>query len=148
VIDVVATPPEGPAMEMQIDRTVIIECVADGADGVRQMVADVAALAERFTEQDIAAGNHGLARLAQDLKALIVLVQTLREPLSELDAAAVAALPSDQDVEQLCSWLESLVSAQVGRDWLTIADVLRFDLQPELENWLAKLSAVKTACGG
>ncbi len=130
----------------RIDRTVIHQCVADGAEGVAQMAADVKNLAELFRQHDIGPGNHGLAQLAQNLKALIVLVQSLREPLGEMHAEAMAALPSDEDVETLVTWLESLVSAQTGQDWLTVSDVLDYDLEPALRVWLDKLEAVKRLC--
>ena len=124
-----------------IDRTLIHQCVADGAEGVVQMIADVKALAELFRQHDMGPANHGLAQLAQNLKALIVLVQSLREPLGEMEV--LAALPSDKDIEGLVGWLESLVAAQIGHDWLTVSDVLDYDLEPALRVWLDKLEAVK-----
>jgi len=58
----------------------------------------------------------------------------------------VAALPTEQDVETLGSWLESLVEAQAGQDWLTVADVLEFDLEPTLRAWMEQLQVLQRQC--
>jgi hypothetical protein len=129
-----------------IDRSIIEQCLGDGAQGVDQMIADVKGLTRQFREHDAGAGNYGLAQLAHNLKALIVLVQTLRGPISEIEPPLLAALPTEQDVETLGSWLESLVDAQAGRDWLTVADVLEYDLEPTLHAWMEQLQMLQRQC--
>jgi hypothetical protein len=128
--------------ESQLDRALVSQCLNDGADGVRDMVGEVVTLAEQFRGGAVTASNQGLARLAQDLGALIVLVQTLRQPVAEIGAAGT--LPSEHDVESLASLLEALVAAQVTQDWLTVADVLEYDVEPALQAWLAQLDGVRT----
>jgi pyruvate-formate lyase-activating enzyme len=132
--------------QASIDRSIIEQCLGDGAEGVDQMIADVKGLTTQFRERDTGAGNYGLAQLAHNLKALIVLVQTLRGPISEIQPPLVAALPTEQDVETLGSWLESLVEAQAGQDWLTVADVLEFDLEPTLRAWMEQLQVLQRQC--
>ena len=141
------TPPDAGMAGSPIDRTLIQQCAADGAEGVTQMIADVKTLAELFRQHDMGPANHGLVQLAPNLKALIVLVQSLREPVGEMQADLLAVLPSDQDVEALVGLLESLVAAQLGHDWLTVSDVLDYDLEPALRGWLDKLEALKRRCG-
>jgi hypothetical protein len=129
-----------------INRTIIEQCLDDGAQGVDQMIADVKGLTTNFREHDTGAGNYGLAQLAHNLKALIVLVQTLRGPISEIQPPLPATLPTEQDVETLGSWLESLVEAQAGQDWLTVADVLEYDLEPTLRAWMEQLQLLQRHC--
>jgi hypothetical protein len=129
-----------------INRTIIEQCLDDGAQGVDQMIADVKGLTTNFREHDTGAGNYGLAQLAHNLKALIVLVQTLRRPISEIQPPLPATLPTEQDVETLGSWLESLVEAQAGQDWLTVADVLEYDLEPTLRTWMEQLQLLQRHC--
>ena len=129
-----------------INRTIIEQCLDDGAQGVDQMIADVKGLTTNFREHDTGAGNYGLAQLAHNLKALIVLVQTLRGPISEIQPPLPATLPTEQDVETLGSWLESLVEAQAGQDWLTVADVLEYDLEPTLRAWMEQLQLLQRQC--
>ena len=129
-----------------IDRSIIEQCLDDGAQGVEQMLTDVKALTGLFRDRDTGAGNYGLVQLAQNLKALIVLVQTLREPVAAIQPPLLAALPSEKDVETLGSWLESLVTAQAGQDWLTVADVLEYDLEPTLRAWMEQFELLRRQC--
>jgi hypothetical protein len=129
-----------------IDRSIIAQCLDDGAQGVDQMIADVKGLMVSFRQHDTGPANYGLAQLAHNLKALIVLVQTLREPVAAMQPPVIGALPSERDVETLGSWLESLVAAQVGHDWLTVADVLEYDLEPTLRAWMEQLQALRGQC--
>lgn len=128
---------------VQNDREVIDLCLADGAEGVRQMMTDVRTLADLFRRRDIAPAHVAMAQLAQDLGALIVLIDSLREPVASF--ASAAALPSSDDVEQMARTLESVVSAQAAQDWLTVSDVLEFDLEPGLTTWLARLESASAA---
>ena len=127
-----------------IDRVVIGECLSDGTEGVQQMIGDVSGLVEQFRQCDLGPANYGLAQLAHNLKALIILVQSLRPPVADLQL--MATLPSEQDVATLASWLEALVNAQAGQDWLTVADVLEYDLEPALRAWCAQMETVRQLC--
>ena len=129
-----------------IDRAIIEQCLDDGAQGIDQMIGDVKGLTALFRERDTGAANYGLAQLAQNLKALIVLVQTLREPVAAIQPPLPGALPSEHEVETLGSWLESLVAAQAGQDWLTVADVLEYDLEPTLRAWMEQLQVLRRQC--
>jgi hypothetical protein len=116
----------------------------DATDGMKQLTEDVAALAEVFRQHDIGRANYLLAQLAQNLQALIVLVQELRGPITSVGSAV--NLPSDQEAEKLVSMLEMLVTAQSSQDWLTVADVLEYDMDPELRTWLERFESVRQAC--
>ena len=126
----------------QIDRNVIDLCLGDGAEGVRQLIGDVRTLADLLRGHDIAPAHLALAQLAQDLGALIVLVESLRAPVATI---APAALPSPEEVEQLARTLESIVAAQAGQDWLTVSDVLEYDLEPALAGWLTRFESASAA---
>ena len=128
---------------VQNDREVIDLCLADGAEGVRQMIADVRTLADLFRRHDIAPAHVAMAQLAQDLGALIVLIDSLRAPVATF--ASAAALPSSDDVEQMARTLESVVGAQAAQDWLTVADVLEYDLDPALASWLTRFESASAA---
>src|SRR5690242_4452209 len=96
--------------ESKIDQPTLVACMNDATDGMKQLTEDVAALAEAFRQHDIGRANYLLAQLAQNLQALIVLVQELRGPITSVGSAV--NLPSDQEAEKLVSMLEMLVTAQ------------------------------------
>lgn len=130
--------------EPTIDHPTLVACMTDATDGMQQLTDDVTTLAEVFRQHDIGRANYLLAQLAQNLQALIVLVQALRGPITS--AGSIVNLPSDQEAEKLVSMLEMLVTAQGTQDWLTVADVLEYDMEPELRVWLGRFESVKRAC--
>ena len=128
----------------KIDQPTLAACMSDATDGMKQLTDDVTTLAEVFRQHDIGRANYLLAQLAQNMQALIVLVQELRGPVTEVGSAV--NLPSDQEAEKLVAMLETLITAQSTQDWLTVADVLEYDMEPELRVWLAQFEDVKQAC--
>lgn len=130
--------------EPKIDQPTLVACMTDATDGMKQLTEDVTTLADVFRQHDIGRANYLLAQLAQNLQALIVLVQELRGPVT--NAGSAVNLPSDQEAEKLVAMLETLVSAQSTQDWLTVADVLEYDMEPELRAWLECFESIKQAC--
>lgn len=112
------------------------QCLADSIVSLRQM-ADVALnLSTIYRGIDVAPGHPGLAALALELGGLPNLVATLQGPLQlDLSAAAVYGMTASQHVEALGGVLDSLVAAQESEDWLTVADVLEYDLEPGIRGW-------------
>jgi hypothetical protein len=67
-------------------------------------------------------------------------VTTLRGPLGiAVERLTIDGVPPDEQMERLGAWLESLVSAQSSQDWLTVADVLEYDIEPILRAWRTRL---------
>jgi hypothetical protein len=130
--------------EPKIDQPTLVACMGDATDGMKQLTEDVTTLADVFRQHDIGRANYLLAQLAQNLQALIVLVQELRGPVT--NAGSAVHLPSDQEAEKLVAMLETLVSAQSTQDWLTVADVLEYDMEPELRAWLERFESIRQAC--
>ena len=129
--------------EPTIDPALVLACMGDASDGVRQLTDDVATLAQQYRQHDLGAANVGTIRLAIDLQALVVLVQSLRGTLPS--NTSLQKLPSEAALEQLVSLLESVVTAQAANDWLTVADILEYDLHPKLQEWFEKFDEVRKA---
>lgn len=116
------------------------QCLADAADAVGHMGGQVDRIATLFRRRELQLANQGLAQLAADLGAFVALVDTLRGPIG-LDAACLAIDGASVEVQiaRLHSRLESLLEAQRQEDWLTIGDILEYDLAPTLRAWRERL---------
>lgn len=125
--------------DSQIDRALLQQCCADGADGVRQMAGEVIALAKQFRGADVNAANAALARLARDLRSLVVLAHGLRDAAATLDHHIT--LLSDDEIRTLVGWLQAIVRAQETQNWPAVANLLESELARELRMWLARLEA-------
>ena len=45
-----------------------------------------------------------------------------------------------QVVHELVGVLDALLSAQASEDWVTVADILEYDLEPAIHRWAAVLT--------
>jgi hypothetical protein len=109
-----------------------------------QEAADVCArLSAVYRRQDVSAGHAGLTSLASELRGLTVLVAMLTGPLQiDLGTSASDGTTAADEMETLGVAIDALVSAQESEDWLTVADVLEYDLDPAIRRWIDLLTAV------
>ncbi|HLG55909.1 MAG TPA: hypothetical protein VI485_11300 [Vicinamibacterales bacterium] len=116
------------------------EFFAEASSGVLQLAERVSQLAGQFRSHDVKEANDGLALMTKDLGQFAAVVAALEGPLS-IDPArlTVEGLSPDQQIARLANWLELLIEAQHGGDWLTIADILELDLEPLLRAWVPLL---------
>ena len=129
-------------VETAAPRVFLRQCIVDSIRPLEQAAARAEALSAIYRGRDVAGGHEGLTALASELHDLTSLAALLSGPL-QIDLAAFAA--NDQDVphvEALASSLTALVAAQETEDWLTVADVLEYDLEPAIRRWAALLNAV------
>jgi len=128
--------PSGPEESAAIFRA----CCGDAVGEVAAMADRVRALARQFRQSDVRSGHAGLARLAGDLRTLVTLLQSMTA-LPGVDPAwlTVDGASAQQQIARLGGWLGLLVSAQGEADWLTVADILEYDLEPALRGWAQKL---------
>jgi hypothetical protein len=108
----------------------------DTARSVIEIATRIGAVAASFRGHDVQAANAGLASIAGDLHMLVRVLQTLsRLPEAEKDLLVAEGVNPGEQMERLGEWVSSLVSAQEAGDWLTVSDVLEYDLAPALLAW-------------
>jgi hypothetical protein len=120
-------------VEVSSLETLLRQSCVDAAGGAAEMADQVLQLGASFRLQDLQAGHAGLARLAEDLRTLVMLLQTIAEsPGFDRASLAIDGVSLQAQLDDLDGWLGSLVSAQATGDWLTVSDVLEYDLEPML----------------
>jgi hypothetical protein len=103
---------------------------------VIEIATRIGTVAASFRGHDVQAANAGLASIAGDLHMLVRVLQTLsRLPEAEKDLLVAEGVNPGEQMERLGEWVSSLVSAQEAGDWLTVSDVLEYDLAPALLAW-------------
>ena len=109
-------------------------------DHAAEMSARLSAI---YRRRDVSPGHEGLTRLANELRSLISLVAILGGPL-EIDLGSLTAngVTVAEQMEEFGIAIDALVSAQESEDWLTVADVLEYDLEPAIRRWIELLTVV------
>jgi hypothetical protein len=120
-------------------------CLTDVIGPLEASADTVLTLAGLYRGHDLTRGHQGLTQLASDLRNLATLVAMLGGPIGiDLTAAGGDGVTADQQIEELESALDALVSAQAAEDWLTVADILEYDLEPLIRRWAAVLARINT----
>jgi len=101
-----------------------------GLAGLRQHTLEVA---RRFRGTRVGNANQGLAELTQGLGTLVSLIDTLGGALGiRIETLAVNGRPVVVLIDDLGPPLVAIAAAQAQEDWVTVADILEFDLEPLL----------------
>jgi len=107
-----------------------VEDAREGLAGLRQHTLDVA---RRFRGTRVANANQGLAELTQGLGTLVSLVDTIGGALGiSLETLTANGRPVVAVIDDLAQPLVAIGQAQAQEDWVTLADILEFDLEPAL----------------
>ena len=119
------------------------QCLLDTIRPLDQAADAAARLSAVYRRQDVSPGHDGLMSLAAELRDLTSLVAMLGGPL-QIDLASLSAngVTVAGQLEEFGTALGALVTAQESEDWLTVADVLEYDLEPAIRRWIELLTVV------
>jgi hypothetical protein len=119
------------------------ECLLEAIQPLQETAQRARQLGEVFRGRDVSPGHEGLKTLAAELGATAVLADMLAGPLAiDLTAVSVEGVSAAQHLQQLGTTVDALVAAQEAHDWVTVADVLEYDLEPAIRRWAALLTMI------
>jgi hypothetical protein len=122
------------------------ECLIESIEPMKQAAHMATELSAIFRGHDLASGHEGLTALAVELRGLASLVAMLGGPLRiDLSAISTDGTTAAQQMEILSAAVDSVVAAQESEDWLTVADVLEYDLEPSIRQWVKLLGVLAGA---
>ena len=129
--------------QIEVETASLRALLASAADTVLEGLEPLAIASRRtgdcFRRHDLARANRGLAEFVGAFRALTELT------------AAVHQLKSDDPVfgDEACAFLqrlndalESLIASDMNEDWVSVADVLEYDIAGMLPDWAALLQDV------
>lgn len=119
------------------------QCLLDTIRPLDQAADTAARLGTLYRRQDVSPGHEGLTMLACELRDLTSLVAMLSGPL-EIDLSTLVAngVTAAEQMQEFGTAIDALVTAQESEDWLTVADVLDYDLQPAIRRWIELLTVI------
>ena len=117
-------------------------CLQEAIGPLQQAADATVGLSTRYRTSDLAGCHEGLTALATELRGLTSLVAMLGVLQIDLGAFSPEGVAAADQIERFAAALDSVVAAQESEDWLTVADVLEYDLEPAIRRWIELLSAV------
>ena len=144
---VASRPLEGLAtVEVEVGTpTDLIARSLDEAAGAIDGLADAALrVGAAFRGYDIDAANQGLSQLAEGLRMLVMIVSTVAQA-RQLDVNDIACPGGKvgQFITELTEHIEAVITAQAAADWITVADVVEYDIEPTVRRWRTLLEDLR-----
>ena len=118
------------------------ECLQEAIGPLEQAADATLVLSARYRTFDLADCHDGLTALAGELRGLTSLVAMLGVLQIDLDAFSPDGAAAADQIERFAAAIDDVVAAQESEDWLTVADVLEYDLEPAVRRWIGQLSAI------
>ena len=132
----------GGVVEMRsgTERDLMTQCIAEANEGVEALRLGAAAVGAAFRRHDLTVAHGGLREVAGGLSMLIAVLQAValagRVDIAGGTGQAVTLL------NELSAHVQAVIAAQGNQDWLTVADVLEYDIEPALKRWHGMFSAI------
>jgi hypothetical protein len=115
-------------------------CLGEAAQSVTALCTATLRVGDAFRSHDLATANAGLVELAEGLKVLLTIVGAAGLALRvDLQQFSTDGVPVGARLSELAGYVEQAVNAQQAEDWLTVADILQYDIEPSLRQWRAVL---------
>lgn len=122
-------------VELDVSRPsdLIVESLREALDGLNGLRRFTLHTAGQFRGTQIAVANKSLADLSQGLRTFVNLVEVLVAAMGVgLDDIVWDGRPISAMLDQIGTPIAALAESQMASDWVTVADVLEFDLEPAL----------------
>jgi len=130
-------------IEAGTPHTLIERCLGEAAATVGSLCDAALQIADDFRGHDIETANRNLAGLADGLRSLMGIIGAAGLALRmDLQTVSCDGRPVSGMVTEFTGFLESLIAAQQSGDWITVADVLQYDIEPALRRWAGVFDAV------
>lgn len=119
--------------EAESPAALLAESLREASRGLDELRQHALSVGRRFRGRDIEAAQRGLLELVQGLQVLTSLVATIGAVLgTDVATLTVGDTTAGRVLDGLGSHLETLIGAQQNQDWLTVADIVEFDIEPAL----------------
>jgi hypothetical protein len=122
-------------IEAQPPASLLAEAIREAGTGLDRLCAHALEVARRFRGNDLAEAQQALLALVQGLQVLTSLIGTIGLVLqTDLGTLIWNGRPASSLIEGVGTHLEALIGAQQREDWLTVADIVEYDVEPALRD--------------
>jgi hypothetical protein len=133
-------------VDAETPATLLAEAIREASFGLDQLCGHALEVGRHFRGHDLAPAQQGLLELVQGLQVLTSLIATVSAVLqTDMGTLTWQGKPVASLLDGLGVHLESLIDAQQREDWLTVADIVEFDIEPALRACRPLLEALSAS---
>lgn len=132
-------------VETATRRALIDEALTQGVSAADALAAAAGRTSDTFRGGNIAGANQHLSDLGEGIQTLLIALGTSSAALGvSLDRMEWSGQSVSARLTQMVGQLESMIQAQQSHDWMTLADILEYDVQPSLADCRQVFGALQT----
>ncbi|HEY3381262.1 MAG TPA: hypothetical protein VGK32_05800, partial [Vicinamibacterales bacterium] len=132
--------------ESSSPRDLLLSSLDEAVGAANSLAVGAERVGESFRGFDVKTANEDLTQLAQGLGTLVAIVQALSQAVGvDLANVSCAKGTGAQMIDELIAHADSLIASQSTGDWITVADVIEYDIAPALRAWPDLLDALRGA---
>jgi hypothetical protein len=125
--------------------SLLARCLDEASASLDALGHEAVRLSGAFRAMQIDDGRRGLVEMADGLASLVGIVRASSVVLEvDLETLTCATRPASALVDELARQIEGVLAAQDAGDWITVADILEYDVEPVLQSWQAMLDLLST----
>jgi hypothetical protein len=122
------------------------DSVAEAVAAASALAAGAGRVGEAFRGFDVSRANRDLQELAQGIGTLVAVAHAMGQAVGVgLEAVGQPGRTAADLVETLSSQTDELLKARESGDWITVADLIEYNLAPLLHEWPAVFEALRQA---
>ncbi len=128
-------------------RQVALEFMGQAPTYLEAIAQAVAAVAELFRVVDERDASEQYIAVLESLQLFLTMLEETRRLLGlDLESAVYQERTAAAALENLSGLIKKLLDAQENEDWVLLADLLEYDLAPELRAWGEFAKLLKDQC--
>lgn len=118
-------------------------CLEEAITGADALAEATTRIGDAFRRGDLEGANQDLAELARGIATLVTIVGAagLAMRVQSIEVGEPDGEIPDA-IAELDRFLQDLIAAQRDQDWITVADILQYDVEPSLRRWRSMLAAL------
>lgn len=122
-------------VETATPRALVEDALTQGRSAADALAAAAGQTSETFRSGSVASANQHLSDLGEGIRTLLTVLGTASSALGvSLEEIEAGGRSVSTDLAQMVEQFEWMIQAQQSHDWMTLADILEYDVQPALTN--------------
>lgn len=124
----------------------LINSLNEAVNAARTLATGAERVGDAFRSFDVSMAQTDLSDLARGMGTLVAIIQALSQAIGlDLKVVTCAHGTGAAMIDQVIAHADALIEAQQAEDWITVADVIEYDIAPSLRQWPDLFEAVRTA---
>ena len=115
--------------------SLLVSCVDEAIASIDALCAAATATGEHYRMFELTRATQELVELSDGISTLIAIGGAVAIAVRGESGGGAPEAALNAAAGELTGYIDTLLSAQEAQDWITVADVLQYDIEPSIRKW-------------